>query len=251
MKFFLRCITVSLILLSLVSGASAKWRWLTGVEEEERKPILLFLPITCDNAEVATKINEGFEDAIHSKTERMNLDEFDIYLSSFSIDIPLHLYPVKKKSVGLTDKLVAQDPILGGQAQVEVKEEESVPDVDIRDFLTQRLRKDPAFQRAFYEKGGVRFFGLGQSKEMVLTELEFGNLQTAETASIEIWDLKQSELILNESFRQRGFEIVAPERIGKKLALEINKVFSEIYRKEERQAKEARKAAKKQSKLLR
>ena len=74
-------------------------------------------------------------------------------------------------------------------------------------------------------------------KEKKLSELEEGNLVTAESASLNLLDLKSGRMALTGAFKQGGFEIVAPERIGAKFADRVNRYFKELRKQRKRMSK--------------
>ena len=84
------------------------------------------------------------------------------------------------------------------------------------------------------------YIAVGGAFEQKQNELEFGNLQTASTAQLLLLDLRNGKVILNETFTQGYFEIVAPERIGRKFAGAVKEKFSDIEDEYKRMEKKKR-----------
>ena len=200
-KFFLRSSLVRVmvgVVVGIVIGfsgcASLNSLW-QGVPKPQ-KAILFFLPFACENQKIADEISKGFEENLSQKVELLKLDNFGSYISSHSVQVP-----------GYIEK---------GQVQLE-------------NLINDLFKKDDV-RELFAEKTGIDYLVVGKAKEQKQTELELGNVVTAETAEVRMLELRTGEILLDEGFKQGLFEIVTPDRIGKKLALKVNLRLDQVYR---------------------
>ncbi len=191
-------------------------------KDKEIPPRLLLLGIQGDNADIAGKIGEGVLSNITPKVEAFGPAGFELLISS-----------ITRKRAGL--------PLAASS-------DNSAPPSDLKpviDFSSStfysQLSKSQYFRTKVNLETGLDYVVIGEAKEQKLSELEQGNLLTAETASIKMMDLKSGEFVVKDQFKQGLLEIVAPERIGIKLAGRINKYLATVRKEEKRESKQLQK----------
>jgi hypothetical protein len=223
MKSIAVLLTVWIGLLTL-PGCTALNKVL-GRGPKPKLPAILVLPFTCDNKEIGAAITKGFKDEITTRLEILDPGSFRLYIATQNAR-------VSQKLPGFTP-LPGIPQISSSAAPSSDELAPPAPKGPSPDELLQGLPNDSQARRRLRKESGVAYLVAGQAKEQVQTELEAGNIKTAATASVRVWDLETNELLSEEAFKQGFFEIVVPERIGSKLAERVNRRFKEIRREDQ------------------
>ena len=188
-----------LLILTLFSGC-ALWKKIIGRGEKPVLPRVLVLKIDCDNPEIGNKILVGILANLTPKVESFNSDQFELLISSIT----------RKKAASQLSKTL-------------------VPVIDFsRETFYSQLEKSQYFRSKINLAVDLDYVVVGQAKEKALSELEEDNLLTAETASLKMLSLHDGSFPVKADFKQGFFEIVAPDRIGFKLAKPINKYLKTV-----------------------
>lgn len=205
--------------------------------QEMKVQVLLALPFYCENYQVAEEITKNFKETLNKKTEVVDLKGFDSYLSSHPIRMPEYFPDSVKKSSGAAS--------FSSPKNITVSTSSAMGSSLFEKLINDLFEKEEVREK-FYRESGIDYIVIGKAKEKELTELEYGNLVTAETAEMKLLELRTGEILLDESFKQGVFEIVAPDRIGKKMASKVNGKLNQI-RKEEKRAVKRREQTEKDS----
>jgi len=201
----------ALVLSGLLSGCAV----VKKVKSRRRRlipPRVLVLKVECDNPAVGSAIADGLLDNITKKVEAFNSEGYELIISSIT------------------------------RRKQKYSESEVPPVINFSSatFYAQ-LEKSQYFRTQVLLETDLDYVIVGKAKEKDLSDLEFGNLITAETASVRMMELKTGRFVVTQSFKQGYFEVVAPERIGKKFTPRINKFLSRIRKSAKREAKSWRK----------
>lgn len=209
-----------LVLLTAFSGCSIL-KVITGRKEKPAVPRVLVLGINCENQEIAGKIMEGILANITSSVESFDPAGFDLLISS-----------ITRKRARLPHPPSGQPPVY---------ENGLAPVIDFSSStFYSKLEKSQYFRTKINLEVDLDYVVVGEAKERKLSELEEGNLVTAETASIKMLALHDGSFPVKTDFKQGFFEIVAPDRIGGKLAERINKYLKTVRKAAKREAKAQR-----------
>lgn len=207
-----------LALLILLAGSASFTGCLGGAAKKQVPviPKMLVFPVDCDcpTQEIGTDITKGFVESMPKKMQVFNLQEFEKYLSSRTVTLDQILTAVKTDAGSTPGEIPSYSTL-------------------VRDLLTKSKAR-----ASFYQLTEIDYLVVGRAKEKVLTGLEEGNLRTAQTADIKMMDLKTGEILVDESFRQGRFEVVAPNRIGYKLANQVDSKLDQIKKEQKQKAKD-------------
>lgn len=184
-----------------------------GRAPKPEQPRMLILPFSCDDAELGATITQGFTKEITSKVDLLDPASFQLYLATHSARA--QALPGFASLPGVP--ALSSGPAPSGQPQA----------LSASDLLSG-LPQSAEARRRLYKDGGVAYLAAGEAREQVWSELESGYIKTAATASVRVWDLETDELLSEEIFKQGSFEIVAPDRIGAKLADRVNRRLREV-----------------------
>jgi TolB-like protein len=169
---------------------------MTASRPKPRVPVVLVLPFKCENSEVAGKITQGFvENLTGKKAEGMDLAKYELVLASNALLMK-----------GTTD-------------WVEINDSSST--------FFSRLSRDEDLRRAVVRQAGVDYVVGGSAMEQKWSEIDMANIATAESAEFIFFDLRAGKMECYGEFKQGIFEIVAPDRIGSKLASQVIKYLKE------------------------
>jgi len=214
-----------LLILTVFSGCSVlnlnTLKRLIGRGEKPALPRVLVLGINCKNQEIANKILKGILTNITPKVESFDSAGFELLISS-----------ITHKKAGLPPPI----PPLAGQLPRYEKGLVPVIDFSSSTFYGQ-LEKSQYFRSKINLEVDLDYVVVGEAKEKELSELEEDNLVTAETASLKMISLHDGSFPVKTDFKQGFFEIVAPDRIGSKLAQPINKHLKTVRKTVKREAK--------------
>jgi hypothetical protein len=192
-----------------------------GFGPQPVRPKLLVLPFVCDSPEIGVAVAKGFKREVTSKIEALDPASFQLFLATRSAQS--QMLPGFASLPGVPALSSASVPSNSNGAPPALSAAELLSDLPQSAQARRRLHKD----------GGIAYLVAGQAKQQIWSELEAANIKTAATASIRVWDLETDELLSEETFQQGGFEIVAPERIGAKLADRVNRRLNDIRREDE------------------
>ncbi len=194
----------------LLSGCFA-WKALTRKREKETPPKMLVFPFISNDQEIGNKITQSLIESVDSKVEVLDLQKFKLLLSSTSLSMDIYL-PANIPASALTQE----------------------------NFFKEVINKTES-RNEFYKDTGIDYVVMGKAKKMTLTELEIGNLETAESAQMQFVEVKNGGILLDEKFKQGLFEVVAPDRIGAAFASKVNKKIKAIRKELKRKLKAERK----------
>jgi hypothetical protein len=212
---------VSLLIFSAALSGCSVLRMITGRREKPALPRVLVLGVACGNQEIADKISEGILANITSKVESFDPAGFELLISS-----------ITHKKAGLPPPPYGQPPVY---------ENGLVPAIDFSSSTFYgKLEKSQYYRTKVNLEVDLDYVVLGEAREKKLTELEEDNLVTAETASIKMLALRDGSFPVKAGFKQGFFEIVAPDRIGGKLADRINKYLKTVRKAAKREAQALR-----------
>lgn len=177
-------------------------------KEKVALPIMLVLTVECSDLEIREKITKGLIENIEKKIEVLGEREFALTLGTPPISMEDY-FP--SASLPLYQK------------------------------LSRDLFRKQEVRTKFYFESGVEYLVKAEAKEKKWGELETGRIKTAETAELKLLEIKSGNVLLEENFKQGGFEIVAPERIGSKFASKVNKRLNQLRKERKKEEKERRK----------
>lgn len=180
------------------------------------RPVLLVLPVTCENNKIGEDITLGLIGNIGGGAEVLDVKKFEVYLTSRAMALG-------KPATALS---LSSGPVPPAELPPSAAE------------LLEDVRKSEKARRRLREQSGIHYLVFGKAKEKNLSELEINNLVTAETAEMKLIDLGEDEVLSHEFFKQGFFEIVAPDRIGGKFASIINRKLKQINKDRKNARKE-------------
>ncbi len=201
-------------------------------KEALQKPQMFVFPFDCDCVEVtlSSSVTTGFMKGLPESVEPLDLQGFESYLTTAGVtmaDVTGEAPPTAPSAPAESLDPSAPPPMA-----------EPAPPVSINySVLVANLFTKRAARERFHKTTGIEYLVIGRAKERKLSSLEAGNLITVQTADIKVMDAKTGEIIVDDSFKQGGFEIVAADRVGKKLAAKVIDKFKEIAKDAKRQRK--------------
>ncbi len=220
-----------------------------GQQEKIKKivKVVAVVPFACESEKVSEEITKGFMLNVTSKLESLNETDFNDYVAKKQTEMQTLLsrgvridsvnkfdqesklkreneFLFAKKSTGmdpnlLSEAAVAAPPLGSTESVVPMR---SLPPIPRFKSLVSVV-DNQKFRQSLYEDYQIDYVVMGSAKKQDLSEMEFGNLETAATAYMTIVDLATGEILADEKFVQGYFEIVAPDRIGKKFAGVLNR----------------------------
>ena len=191
----------------ILSGCAVLKNFTSSTNSIERTQ-LLFLPFYCENAKVGLEISKGFTTKINKNFELIQMNKFKAYISSHPIDLPDY-FPA------------------GSSIFISVSTGAHSSDSPFERLMNDLFYKEDVREK-FFMQSGIDYLVIGKAKEQDLSDLQFGNLVTAETAEMKLLELKTGELLVEDTFKQGLFEIVAPDRIGSKFAVKVNDKLNQL-----------------------
>lgn len=203
----------------------AMWKKMTKKKPKPILPKMLVAPFLCDNGEIGDMITKRFVENINKNIMVMDYQQYQVYLTSRAA-----IKELESKSQ-ITESVSTASAVMESKSTPVPKMLESETTGQIFSFmdrLSQDLFKSEDARTKFYQENEIDYFVIGKAKEKVLTELELGNIKTAETAEMKLLEIKTGQTLVDESFQQGYFEIVAPDRIGKKFAKRVNDKFKQM-----------------------
>ncbi|OGR89128.1 MAG: hypothetical protein A3A86_05740 [Elusimicrobia bacterium RIFCSPLOWO2_01_FULL_60_11] len=177
-----------------------------GKKEKPAVPRVLVMGVECGNAEIGDLIAKGLLSNVTPSVESFDSAGFEVLISCITL------------------KRRAEAPVIDFSSST----------------FYGKLEKSQYFRTKINLEVDLDYVIVGEAKEKKLSDLEEGNLVTAQTAGIKMLSLHDGSFPVKADFKQGIFEIVAPDRIGAKLADKVNKYLKTV-----------RKAAKKEAKALR
>ncbi|OGR97348.1 MAG: hypothetical protein A2902_00475 [Elusimicrobia bacterium RIFCSPLOWO2_01_FULL_64_13] len=264
--------TAALLLSVLfISGGCAGVKKLAKKKPKPERLKVLVLPFDCDEPGICGLIGDGFRDNLANNLEVFDGSSFAVYLSSISkrgaTSVPSAQVPLETASPpdpnlpGLAPNPDESGRGMGSAADVpadfyatpegdmadlvlgrEAPRDEPPVEFNQDNFFGELLRKK-AFRDAVRRQTGLDYVAAGTAREEKRDAMDGENLKTAETASVKVLELESGSIFLEENFKQGLFEIVAPDRIGKKFAVRLNKEIKDLGKYEKKKAKEEKKAA--------
>ncbi len=207
-------------------------------EVPEKSKMLIF-PFDCDcqTVEISSAVTYGFISGMPKTILVMDLQGFETYLATRSIrleEIALsnNAAPRVENSSSSAATIDALPPAPFNYS------------IMIRDLFTKQ-----AARKQFYKVTGIQYIAVGRAKEKILGPLEEGNLKTAQTADVKLMDAETGEILVDDSFKQGLFEIVAPSRVGIKLANKVMNKMKDIAKEQKLKLKEEKTRAKRRRAL--
>ena len=207
--------------------------------EKKILPRMLVFPFKCTNNLVAVKINEGFMDQITRNVESFDMTGFASFLSSHPVNMPgyieMEISSGSAVSTGSSTFIMPGIPRAGTLTKPLTMSVGTMTQItpEIEQFAKDLFKKDDV-RSEFYRQSKIDYCVAGTANEQRLSELEAGNLITAENAEMRLLDLKTGDILLEANFKQGMFEIVAPERIGSQFASKVTRKLW-IMKKDEKQ----------------
>ncbi len=204
----------------LVFSGCSLIKTMMGKGEKKSIPRILVLGVKCAaNQEIGDQIADGILANMTPKVESFSAFGYELLISS-----------ITRKKAGL--------PPPSG-TYIPPYDEKTKPAIEFSSSTFYKdLTKSQYYRTKVILETGLDYVVTGEAKEQNLSELEVGNLVTAESAQIKLMELRTGEFVVEDTFKQGLFEIVAPDRIGIKLAGKINKYFSSVRKAEKKEAKE-------------
>ncbi len=232
----LKTLFIAVIFMPLISGCGAfrVLKKMTTPKPKPELPAMWVMPITCENGDISKKLTEGFIENIPKKIQVMDTRNYEMYLTSriTRFEMEKIRYAQEEGTAASTQPITLKiEPI-------------KLSSSSFRDIINTVSGKEED-RIKFYHESGLDYLVFGKAKEKELDELELGNLLTAETAELKCISLKTGEFWIDEQFKQGMFEVVAPDRIGKKFA----QIFEKKLKKTDKAAKKAEKLRRKRLKL--
>lgn len=201
-------------ILFLTSSGCFSRKGLKKIKVEKIVPRMIVLPFDCRELTVEEKMTQGFIENLNKKVEVLDYEKFKFYLTTRSVQI----------------------------AEIDFSTHSLVKSFN-------RILRDETLLKSFFDQTQIQYLMMGKAKEKLLSDLEISNLITAQTAQMKLIGLETGVVLLEESFKQGLFEVVAPERIGSKFADKANKKLKKIWKAERRKEKELKKFKKQQARI--
>jgi hypothetical protein len=190
--------------------------WKTIAQRREKRfPRMIVLPFACENGGIGSKITGSLVENVDRRIEAFDEEKFELLLSSISRNRSLQANADPSKDPSL-------EPIISFSSAA-----------FFRDLVNNEM-----FRTKVNIETRLDYAVAGSAREKKLSELEAGNLVTAETAEMKLLELKTGKILLAETFKQGSFEITAPDRIGSKFAAKVNKKLKEIRKQNQKIEKE-------------
>jgi len=218
--FSLRFILVCLISAALFSACAVANKMM-GKGEKPALPRVLVLGLESDNSEIADKITLGLLTNLTTKVESFDPARYELLISC------------------ITYRRANLPPPPQGVGPTYTETFKPVVDFSSSTFYSQ-LEKSQYFRTKVYLETDLDYVVTGQAKEQERSELEQDIIVTAKTASVKMLSLHDGSFPVKTEFKQGFFEIVAPDRIGSKLADRINNYLKTVRKTEKREAKQLR-----------
>ncbi len=228
-------------------------------KEVPAKPQMFVFPFDCDcvAVDLSSSVTGGFISGMPATLEVLDLKGFESYLTTMNVtmaEVTGAVRPAPPVDSSAGAQTGSADPSAPPAAtstpaetpasetpRVETPRAEAPPFEPPNEASYSKLVADLFRKRAareqFYKTTEIEYVAIGRAKEKKLSALEAGNLITLQTADIKIMDVKTGEIIVDDSFKQGIFEVVAAERVGKKLANKVIDKFKEIAKDDKRQRK--------------
>lgn len=192
-------------------------------KEEKVLPKILVFPFEIENAGLTEKITKGFVGELNKDLEILDSQKFQASLTTH----PVRMSPYFPPPVSTATPNV-ESPVFVPKIPISTISILSPP----MQQLAVDLFKKEDVRAKFYQESKIDYFVTGRGKEQERGDLEAAIVNTAETVQMKLLDLKSGELLLEENFKQGSFEIVAPDRIGSKLASKVNQRLRELWKEE-------------------
>lgn len=204
------------------------------------KPQIFVFPFdcACQDVSLSSRVTTGFISGLPQTVEPLDLKGFEMYLST------RHISMAEVTGAAPAAPSAPSDPASPGGAAPPVADPFAAPPTESYSSLVASLFTKRAARERFFKATEIEYVVVGRGKERVLDALQAGNLITLQNADIKMLDVKTGEVIVDDSFKQGIFEVVAADRIGKKLADKVIDKFKEIAKDEKRQRKLEKQRAK-------
>ncbi len=213
------------------------------------KPQIFVFPFdcACQDVSLSSSVTTGFISGLPETVEPLDLKGFEMYLST------RHISTAEVTGVAPAAPAAPVDPASPDgstpPAAPPAADPFAAPPAESYSSLVASLFTKRAARERFFKATEIEYVVVGRGKERVLDALQAGNLITLQNADIKLLDVKTGEVIVDDSFKQGIFEIVAADRIGKKLADKVIDKFKEIAKDEKRQRKLEKKREKRRRAL--